>query len=123
MPGGGSKPGQRRGGRKAGTPNKLTSATKATLSEVAREHTTEALETLVKIMRDEKAPAAARAVCADKILDRGWGKALQELKVEHKRNATDWTRDELVAIINDSRASSNGAATANGSGGKSDSFH
>lgn len=33
MPGGGSKPGQRRGGRKPGTPNKVTVSVKAALVE------------------------------------------------------------------------------------------
>lgn len=33
MPRGGAKPGERRGGRKAGTPNKTTAAVKAALQE------------------------------------------------------------------------------------------
>lgn len=42
---------------------------------LAREHTESALETLVKIMEDKKAPAAARAAAANSLLDRGYGRA------------------------------------------------
>lgn len=41
----------------------------------AREHTEEALGTLVKLMRDPDEAGSLRAFCADRILDRGWGKA------------------------------------------------
>lgn len=67
-PGRGSKPGERRGGRVAGTPNKVTK----TLKELAREYTTEALEALVDVVRNET--GAARVSAANAILDRGYGK-------------------------------------------------
>ena len=46
----------------------------ADVQALAREHTQEAVATLVAIMRDPDAPAAARGGAANAILDRGWGK-------------------------------------------------
>src|SRR5205085_6055105 len=51
MAGGGSKPGERRGGRKHGTPNKATAARQA---EVAASGITP-LEYMLKVLRDENA--------------------------------------------------------------------
>jgi Family of unknown function (DUF5681) len=59
------------------------------------------------------------------VADRLDGKPAQEstVTVEDKRDATDWTREELVAFLNDARASSKGAAKANGRGKEPDSVH
>jgi hypothetical protein len=73
----GSKPGERRGGRREGTLNRVTAANKGTLSEIARIHTVTALETLVAVMNDPAAPAAARVTAASSLLDRGYGKPRQ----------------------------------------------
>lgn len=67
----GSKPGERRGGRQKGTPNKAT----ASIKDAAREYTDQALLTLAEVMQDEEQPAAARVSAANAILDRGYGKA------------------------------------------------
>lgn len=68
----GSKPGERRGGRKAGTPNKTT----AVLRDIAREHTEAAINTLVSVLAGgEGIPPAAQVAAAKEILDRGYGKA------------------------------------------------
>lgn len=40
-----------------------------------------------------------------------------------KRDATDWTREELVAFLNDARDGGGRAAEANGRSGKSDRVH
>lgn len=66
----GSKPGERRGGRQKGTPNKVT----AELKGLAREHTEEALAALVGVMRASDSDAA-KVSAAREILDRGYGKA------------------------------------------------
>jgi len=66
----GSKPGERRGGRQKGTPNKAT----ASLKEMARQYTAEALEALVGVLRDSETDAA-KVSAAKEILDRGYGKA------------------------------------------------
>src|SRR4051812_24944626 len=57
--------------------------------------------------------------------DRLDGKPAQEstVIVDDKRDATDWTRDELVAFLDDAKAGSNGAAKANGSHREPDSVH
>jgi hypothetical protein len=56
------------------------------------------LRTLANIMSSEEAPAAARVSAAQALLDRGWGKAPQELKVAVSKAAKDLNDDELAAI-------------------------
>lgn len=70
---GGSLKGERRGGRKAGTPNKVG----AEVRVVGRKHGIDALETLVEISQDHAAPAASRVMAADRILDRAYGRVPQ----------------------------------------------
>ena len=48
----------------------------------ARKFTVEALETLAHVMRQPKAPPAARVMAANALLDRGWGKAGQLVAVD-----------------------------------------
>lgn len=67
----GSKPGERRGGRQKGVPNKAT----ASIRDLARTYTDEALKALTGVLKDKKEPAAARVAAAREILDRGYGKA------------------------------------------------
>jgi hypothetical protein len=50
----------------------------ADVRDLARQHTEEAVECLVRIMRDSKSEAA-QVAAANAILDRGWGKATQPL--------------------------------------------
>lgn len=52
------------------------------LKEMAREYTVEAITTFARIMRDEDAPHAARILAADKLLDRGYGRAQQHVTAE-----------------------------------------
>ena len=59
------------------------------LSDLAREHTEEAVKTLVKIMKDDAQPAAARVAAADKILNRGWGQAPQTIAITDDREPLD----------------------------------
>lgn len=73
----GSKPGERRGGRKKGTPNKAT----ADLKAAARVYTAEALKTLASVMRASESDAA-RVGAAKELLDRGHGKAAQPITGE-----------------------------------------
>lgn len=53
----------------------------AEVRDLARTHTTDAVKTLVTIMKDKKANAAARVAAANAILDRGYGKPPQDLNV------------------------------------------
>jgi len=70
----GSKPGERRGGRQKGTPNKATKD----IREFAREYTRQALETLVQIATEGESEAA-RVSAANAILDRAYGKPSQSI--------------------------------------------
>lgn len=73
----GSKPGERRGGRKKGTPNKAT----RDIKEAARQYTDRALLTLVTIMEGgENVPAAAMVSACREILDRAYGKPTQSME-------------------------------------------
>jgi hypothetical protein len=45
------------------------------IQELSREHTMEALDVLVQIMLNEKAPPNARVAAANTLLDRAYGKA------------------------------------------------
>lgn len=72
-----------------------------TLTDLAREHTAEAVETLVEIMRDRTAPAAARVAASDKILNRGWGQAPQTINLTEDREPRDMsgmTDEQLEAL-------------------------
>jgi hypothetical protein len=64
--------GVKTGGRKPGTPNKVTSEVR----QVAQQFTTEAVERLAEIMRDNSNLSAAVAA-ANSLLDRGHGKPTQ----------------------------------------------
>ena len=52
----------------------------ADVQNAAREHSTEAIETLARIMRDPKTPPAARISAACALLDRGYGKPSQAIE-------------------------------------------
>jgi hypothetical protein len=63
-------------GRKKGVPNKV----QLDLRKAAQEYTEAALQTLVAIATDEKAPPAARVAAATAILDRAHGKPVQAIE-------------------------------------------
>jgi hypothetical protein len=72
----GRKPGSRKtGGRKRGTPNRITIRMRGTFAETAKEFDGEALATLVEVMRDVTASPSARVRAAELVLDRAHGKA------------------------------------------------
>jgi hypothetical protein len=49
------------------------------VQELARQQSPEAINTLVAIMQDEKAPPTARVAAANSLLDRGYGKPAQPI--------------------------------------------
>ncbi len=73
----GSKPGERRGGRQKGTPNKATADIKA----LAQEHTEAAMKELVRIFGKSESDAA-RVAAIKEIFDRGFGRPKQALDVD-----------------------------------------
>ena len=68
--------GAKTGGRKAGTPNKVT----ANLREAAQEFSGEALAMLVSVMRDPETPPNTKLAASTAILDRGYGRPRQEVE-------------------------------------------
>jgi len=72
-----------------------------TVTELARAHGPRAIEVLAEVMNDPKATATARAMAADRILDRAYGKPpqLNTADAQQFRRACDLTDDELAAII------------------------
>jgi len=63
------------GGRTKGSRNKVG----RDIRELAQMHTPAAIATLVDVMKDDKAPPAARVMAANALLDRGHGKAPQAI--------------------------------------------
>lgn len=110
MSGGGSKRAERRGGRQKGTKNKAT---------LRREEQFAAsgmlpIDFLLAVMRDPVQPMRVRIDAAVKVANYIHPRlASIESKIAvEKRDATDWTRDELVAFLNEGR--SRRAASGNG---------
>ena len=71
------------------------------IQELARKHASEALDVLVQIMLNEKAPPNARGAAANTLLDRAYGKAPTFSTTDPGtfKRAIDMTDDELAAII------------------------
>lgn len=71
------------------------------IRELAKAASPEAIATLVSVMQNEEAPAAARVSAADKILDRAYGKPEQtsNVNVRNKQSARDYDRQELIAYL------------------------
>ena len=88
---GGKRPGS---GRKRGVPNRVGKDLRA----LAQAYTKEALATLVSIMNDTSAPPAARAMAADRILDRAWGKPSQTIVGDPENPLQVATKIELVVV-------------------------
>jgi hypothetical protein len=69
------------------------------VQELARQHTPEAIETLAAIMRDKKAPPAARATAANALLDRAYGRPPQTVNAKvSSRPPREMSDAELLAI-------------------------
>ena len=75
------------------------------IQELARKHTMEALDVLVRIMLNEKAPPNARVAAAITLLDRAYGKAptFSTSDTQAFKRAIDMTDDELAAIAGRAR--------------------
>lgn len=69
------------------------------IKSLARSHTEAALNTLVGVMNQPEAPAAARVAAANSLLDRGWGKATQPISGDEDAPALNIiTRIERVIV-------------------------
>src|SRR5512140_280147 len=70
------------------------------VQELAREKSPEAIETLANVMRDDKAPPAARVAAANALLDRGYGKPTQPIsQTLAKVDPSSLSDHELAAIV------------------------
>ncbi|MCK1358937.1 hypothetical protein [Bradyrhizobium sp. 199] len=76
----------------------LKQRTLTEIKSLARTHTNLAMKTLVQIMRDKDAPAHARVLAANAILDRGWGKPLQPIVSEDDKPIQFVHRIERVIV-------------------------
>ena len=71
------------------------------IQELARKHSIEALDVLVQIMLNEKAPPNARVAAANTLLDRAYGKAPMFSTSDNQafKRAIDMSDDKLAAIV------------------------
>ena len=70
------------------------------VQELARQQSPEAINTLVGIMQNEKAPPAARVAAANSLLDRGYGKPTQPIsQTLAKIDPSTMSDAELASII------------------------
>ena len=68
------------------------------VKQLAKEASKDAIDTLIKVMKNDQAPVAARVTAAQAILDRAWGKPSQT--IEANINVFDRMSDEeLVKFI------------------------
>jgi hypothetical protein len=67
------------------------------IKEAAKQHTKQALNTLISVMNDTEAPQGARIQAATAILDRGWGKPQQN--VEARIEVADVAKAHADALI------------------------
>lgn len=61
---------------------KVTLADGRTLTDVAREHTVDAVQALRRVLTDKEAPHVAKVSAAVALLDRGWGRPRQDMGVD-----------------------------------------
>jgi hypothetical protein len=69
------------------------------IRSLARKYTEQAIETLVHVMREPKAPQASRVAAATALLDRGWGKPQQTTELTVKRVSANQLADDELADI------------------------
>ena len=69
------------------------------IRSLARAHTETALKALAGIMNQEDAPAAARVSAAVALLDRGYGKPMQQVENGSPGDFSHMTDEELVRSI------------------------
>ena len=98
----GLKPGQRHSGQfqvgnkvnPGGRPKIITE-----IRDLARQHTVESVEALVRIMRKPDASDAAVVAAAGSLLDRGWGRAPQTITIRRIEDMADGELDAYIADI------------------------
>jgi hypothetical protein len=91
----GSKPGERRGGRKPGTPNRTNREIRA----LAAAYGPDAIAKLAKLMKSQNETIALQA--AEKLLDRGYGRPAQAHRNSGMVGSYDLTKlsDEQLQYV------------------------
>ena len=70
----------------------------ADVADAARECTQDAIDTLFAIMKDPKAPAAARISAATALLDRGYGRPPQGIELSTQPDLTHLSDEDLETL-------------------------
>src|SRR5262245_29434827 len=91
----GSKPGERRGGRQKGTPNRATAEVKV----LAQKYAPAAIEELGRLSTEAQSETA-RVAAANSLLDRAYGRPMQPVAatVRDARKVDELSDAELMAI-------------------------
>lgn len=94
---------------KSGNPGgraKVKLADGRTLTDLAREHTVDAVDILASIMHDAKQPGSVRVAAATQILNRGWGQAPQTITLTEVPTTPDLSSlsDEQLEALETLRA-------------------
>ena len=87
-----------RAGRPPGRSNVATTQMRRTLGELAREHTGEALETVLEVMRSGETHAV-RLAAANVILDRGYGRPQAAVAVAASRESEGLEPGPVAAAV------------------------
>jgi len=91
----------------------------AEVQELARQHTTDAVETLVSIMTNSKTAPAARVSAANALLDRGYGKPPQHQHITGDDGPQYVVRLPVVCETVEEWVAQRGGSIANGQSGTS----
>ena len=94
MAGRGSRPGERRGGRQVGTPNRATADVKA----LAQSYAPEAVKELARLALNAQSEQA-RVAAIKEILDRAYGKPHITAEVNAPRDVRDLSTAELLRVL------------------------
>lgn len=75
------------------------------IEEIARKHASQALQTLVSISTDPKAPTSSRVAASCAVLDRAHGKPISKTELDATLNkgtgtAQDLSDDDLMKLLN-----------------------
>src|ERR1700730_11221459 len=94
MAGRGSRPGERRGGRQTGTPNKATADVKA----LAQSYAAAAVKELARLALNAQSEQA-RVAAIKEILDRAYGKPHTTAEVNIPRDVKDLSTADLLRVL------------------------
>lgn len=75
-----------------------------TVRALAREYTEDSIRTLGEIMRDTESAGPSRVAAATALLDRGWGKPLQQVEIGEAGAFTDMDDAALDRYIQETSA-------------------